>query len=185
MDERFAIMIVLVSLIVGVATILKAGLDHLKRSKTERLQFDLYNKVLDKFGSNTDLVTWLQNEGAQGLLKAVEPPRPMAYNRILNAIQAGLLAFILGIGIMAISTQLPTPDKSSERAIAASIDKQMELQIAREERHARENVSGVNALGILFMTAGLGLLAGGGASYYLSRRFRLINGGSATDTEKG
>ena len=41
MDERFAIMTVLVSLIVGVVTILKAGLEHFKRSKTERLQFDL------------------------------------------------------------------------------------------------------------------------------------------------
>jgi hypothetical protein len=185
MDEKIAMMILVLSFIAAIVTILKAGLDHLKRSKTERLQFDLYNKVLDKFGSNTDLVAWLQNEGAQGLLKAVEAPKPMAYSRILNAVQAGLLAVVLGAGFMAVSTQLPTPDKSKERAIAASIDKQMELDIAREERRDREEASAVNAFGILIMTAGLGLLAGGGASYFLSRRFRLINGGSAGGPDKG
>ncbi len=183
MDERIAIMTVLVSLIVGVVTILKAGLDHLKRSKTERLQFDLYNKVLDKFGSNTDLVTWLQNEGAQGLLKAVEAPKPMAYSRILNAVQAGLLAVILGAGFMAVSTQMPTPDYQTQWRAAAG-DSQKEWEIAHDKQRDREQVAGVNGFGILLMTAGFGLLAGGGASYFLSRKFHLINGGSTDEAEK-
>lgn len=175
MDERIAIMTVLVSLIVGVVTILKAGLEHFKRSKTEKLQFDLYNKVLDKFGTHQEVVAWLQGEGSQGILKAIEAPRPMAYNRILNAVQGGLLAVVLGTGFMAVSTQMPTPDYQAHQRAAAG-DPQKEWMIAREMEHDRERVAGVNAFGILLLTAGFGLLAGGGASYYLSRKFHLING---------
>jgi hypothetical protein len=183
MDERIVIATVLICLIVGVVTILKAGLEHLRRSKTERLQFDLYNKALDKSGSNQDLLAWLQNEGAQGLLKMVESPRPMAHSRILNAIQAGLLAVILGAGFMAVSTQMPTPDYQTQRRAAAG-DSQKEWEIAHDMQRDREHVAGVNGFGILLMTAGFGLLAGGGASYYLSRKFHLINGGSSDEAEK-
>jgi hypothetical protein len=174
MDERFAIMTVLVSLIVGVVTILKAGLEHFKRSKTEKLQFDLYNKVLDKFGSHQEVMAWLQSEGSHGILKAIEAPRPMAYNRILNAVQGGMLAVILGAGFMAVSTQMPTPDYQAHQRVAAG-DPQKEWLIAREIDRDRERVAGVNAFGILLLTAGFGLLAGGGASYYLSRKFNLID----------
>jgi hypothetical protein len=174
MDERIAIMTVLVSLIVGVVTILKAGLEHLKRSKTERLQFDLYNKVLDKFGSHQEVMAWLQSEGSQGILKAIEAPRPMAYNRILNAVQGGLLALVVGGGLMTVSTQLPYPDPK-EIQIASSMDKQFEYQAVQDQRRAKANIAAFNAFGILFAAAGLGLLAGGGASYYLSRKFNLIN----------
>jgi hypothetical protein len=175
MDERIAIMTVLVSLIVGVVTILKAGLEHLKRSKTEKLQFDLYNKVLDKFGSHQEVMAWLQSEGSQGILKAIEAPRPMAYNRILNAVQGGLLALVVGAGLMTVSTQIPAPDAKAAQ-MASAIDKQFEYEAVRDLRRHRANVAAFNAFGILFAAAGLGLLAGGGASYFLSRRFHLING---------
>jgi hypothetical protein len=184
MNEQFAIMAVLVSLIIGVATILRAGLDHLKRSKTERLQFELYNKVLDKSGSNQDLLAWLQNEGAQGLLKVAEAPRPMAYNRILNAIQAGLLAVVLGAGFIAVSAQMPIPDYQARR-LAAAGDPQKDWLIINDIQRDREHVAGVNGFGIVLMMAGFGLLAGGGATWYLSRKFHLINGDARAEPTQG
>ena len=184
MDEHLAIMTVLITLVIGVVTILKTGLDHLKRSKTERLQFDLYNKVLDRFGSNQEMVTWLQNEGAAGLLKAVETPRSLPYSRILNAVQGGLLAVVLGAGFMAVSTQIPTPDYQAQKAAAAG-DPQKEWLVVHDAQRDREQVAGVNGFGIILMTAGFGLLLGGGASYYLSRKFHLINGETRTDTIQG
>jgi hypothetical protein len=184
MDEKFAMMILVLSFIAAIVTILKAGLEHLKRSKTERLQFELYNKVLDKSGSNQDLLAWLQNEGAQGLLKVAEAPKPMAYNRILNAIQAGLLAVVLGAGFMAVSTQMPTPDYQSHRAAAAG-DPQKEWLIAHDMQRDRERVAGVNGFGIILMTAGFGLLAGGGATWFLSRKFHLINGDACAESTQG
>ncbi len=76
---------------------------------------------------------------------------------------------------MAVSTQMPTPDYQTQRAAAAG-DPEKEWMIFHDAQRDREQVAGVNAFGILLLTAGFGLLAGGGASYYLSRKFNLING---------
>jgi len=146
--EALAMMTVTLSFIVGLVIVFRTGFDHLRRARTERLQAELYNKMLDKFGTSPEFLAWLQSEGGQGLLKAAEQPRPAIASRILNSAQFGLFGVILGIGILITAAQFLT---GADRQTAGII-------------------------GALVLTAGIGLLAGGEFAIAQSRRFGLLNG---------
>ncbi len=145
--EPIAVVAVISILAFGIITILKLALEHLKRTRTEKLQSELFNKMLDKFGGNQELIAWLESGGGQGLLRAAEAPKPAAYTRILNSVQAGLLVIMIGAGFVVVS------GKANPEAVAT-----------------------VHSIGMVLITAGAGLLAGGLATYILSRKFGLING---------
>jgi hypothetical protein len=147
--KTIAIMTVLLSITVGIVTIVRLILEHLRRIKSECLQADLCSKMLDKFGSSQELLVYLQSEAGQNLLKAAPLDRPQPHGRILNSVQGGIVGTALGLGLLIIMSFL-RPDGRQPAMV----------------------------MGTLLLSAGLGLLAGAIAAYVLSRRLGLIAAGT-------
>jgi len=146
--ELIAIPVVVVTLAYGFVTIVRLTLDHFRRTKSEKLQAEVYGKMLDKLGSSQDILAWAGSETSQNLFAVPPPERPAPYSRILNAVQIGVALTVVGGAILAIKTQLA-------------------------EAHDQEPAM---VIGTLIMALGIGLLLSGGASWLLSRKFGLING---------
>ncbi|MBI5084434.1 MAG: hypothetical protein HZB13_07545 [Acidobacteria bacterium] len=142
-----AVIMVAGTFAVAVVAIMRTLFDHIRRTKSEQLQSELYNKMLDKLGSGPEVLGWLQTGSVQNLFKATPAERPAPYSRILNAVQFGVVATVAGLGILGIWTQLDYRSKLPAMVI-----------------------------GMLVLSLGLGMLMAGAASWMLSRKLGLING---------
>ncbi len=150
MSANEAIALILVIGVIGfvLVTNLRALLDHMRKTKSEKLQSEVYNKMLDKLGSSQDVLAWLQTDAGQNLFKVAPPDRPAPYSRILNSVQFGVVALVLGGGILAIRTMIGVEGQEPAAVV-----------------------------GTLVMALGLGMLLAGACSYALSKKFQLFNGG--------
>jgi hypothetical protein len=148
MDEKIAIVMVMASMILGVVTIVRLTLEHMSRSRTLKAQNDLFNRLIDKFGSSSELLAYMQSEAGQQLLKTPEIPAPNAYTRILNSAQYGAMAVVIGFGILGIGSAF----KGKEAADVTYV------------------------FGWLAVTAGGALLISAVMSYLMSAKFGLIGG---------
>lgn len=149
MDEKIAIVMVLASMVLGVVTIVRLALEHMWRSKTLRTQSDLYNRLIDKFGSSNELLAYMQSEAGQQLLKTPATTAPNAYARIMNAAQYGAVAAVAGFGILGIGYAF----------------------------RGQEVADVTYVLGWMAVTLGAALIISSAMSYLLSKKFGLINGG--------
>jgi len=145
--EAMSMVIVLMVLAFAFVTSVRSLLDHLRRTKSEKLQSEVYNKMVDKMGSSQDVLAWLQTDAGQNLFKVAPPDRPAPYSRILNSVQFGVVAVVLGIGILAIRTMIGTEGQEPAAVV-----------------------------GTLVLALGLGMLLAGAVSYFLSKKLQLING---------
>lgn len=150
MNEKIAIVMVMATLAFGVVTIVRLALEHMGRTRVLRVQSDLYNRLIDKFGSSQELLAYFQSEAGQQLFKTPAATAPGAYGRIINAVQYGAIAVVSGTGILGIGSAF---------------------------KH-REAADVTFVLGWLAITIGGALLVSSILSYILSRKFGLINGGS-------
>jgi hypothetical protein len=150
MDEKIAIIMVVGSLVLGVVTIVRLALDHMSRARTLRTQGEVYNRLIDKFGSSGELLTYLQSEAGQQLLKTPAMMAPNSYARIMNSAQFGAIAVVIGFGILGIGKAFP-------RTEAADV---------------------TFVFGWLGVTIGVALLISAVLSYAMSKKFGLINGGA-------
>lgn len=146
--ELIAIPVVFGTVGVVLVTLTRSLLDHIQRTKSERLQADIYNKMIDKFGSSQDLLSYLSTEAGQNVLKSVPVERPAAYSRVLNSVQFGIISSVLGTGILVLRTAITD----------------------------REGQDALLVIGSIILTIGIGLLLAAGASYMLSKSFGLFNG---------
>jgi len=123
-----------------------------RRKEATRAQMEMFKSLADKLGNSQDLLAWLQTEAGQSLLKA--PAEPAAAhsaapaNRILNAIQAGLIVVAVAIGCLLVNSMFPPHDRDASMTLFY--------------------------FGGIGLTAGLGLLASAGASWWVSRKLGLI-----------
>lgn len=155
MDEKIAIVMVMVTLAFGVVTIVRLALEHMARARMLRVQSDLYNRLIDKFGSSNELLAYFQSEAGQQLFKTPVTTAPGAYGRIMNAVQYGAIAVVAGAGILGIGSAF----------------------------EGKEAADVTFVFGWLAITIGGALLVSSILSYLLSRKFGLINGGSGQKQE--
>ena len=151
--EMIAIPVVVVTLAYGVVTIVRTLLDNIRRTKSDRLQAEVYTKMLDKLGSGQDVLAWAQSDTSRSLFAVPPPERPAPYARILNAVQVGVALTVVGLAVLFIKTQL-----------TAAHDQEPTMVI-----------------GTLITALGVGLLLAGCASWLLSRHFGLINGKTGSE----
>lgn len=148
MDEKIAIVMVIGSVVLGVVTIVRLTLEHMSRSRTLKVQTDLFNRLIDKFGSSSELLAYMQSEAGQQLLKTPALPAPNAYTRILNSAQYGAIAAVLGFGILGIGSAF----------------------------RGKEVADVTFVFGWLAVSGGGALLVSSAMSYLMSKRFGLLNG---------
>jgi hypothetical protein len=125
----------------------------IRRFKIAKLQAEVQQKLIEKVASGQELLAYAQTDAGRQLLESlrVETVSPSPYNRIIGALQAGIVMIVLGAALLLLHTQTGDPDAS--------------IVLFR--------------LGTIISALGIGFALSAAASYYLSKSFGLFNGGRA------
>ena len=105
-SDNIAIVMVMGTLGLCFVTIVRTAMDHLRRSRAERTQAEMFNKLMDKLATGPEVLGYLETEGGRSLLKAPPETRPSPYARILNSVQLGVVLTIIGTGILVLRAML-------------------------------------------------------------------------------
>lgn len=145
-QEAVAITCTVGTLAGSVVYLIRSGLDHLRATRSEKLQADLYTRLLDKFGSSQDLLAYLQTDAGRNLLKPPIHEQALAVPsaRIMNAVQIGTVLIAVGAALLLI------------KAAIQSTEPQEPLTV----------------FGILGLMTGLGFLVSAFASWKLSEAWQ-------------
>lgn len=149
--EGVSIFLVLITITGVLAWLIRTIIEHRRWSRVSKVQAEVHNKLLDRFGTNEELLAYIQTPGGKRFLESAPlaletaSPRPSApVNRILWSIQAGLIILAAGIGLQFVS---------------ASIDKDVAQPLF--------------AMGVLAISIGVGFVVSAIVSFFISRRLGL------------
>lgn len=120
----------------------------IRRYKIAKLQSEVQTKLLDKVASGQELLAYAQTEVGRELLESLKvEQRVSPYSRIIGAMQAGIIAALVGTAFLILRAHVPGD--------------------------AQE---GFLVLGTILAFLGFGFGLSAAASYYLSKSFGLLNG---------
>jgi len=120
-----------------------------RRYKTTKLQADIQNKLLDKFGSSEDLLSYVQSEAGKQLVNSLLVEQRTPYARILWAVQASVLLSFFGGALLFLRSRVSGAEE------------------------------GFLVFGTLFVTLGISFLCSAAVSYFLSKSFGLLKESNA------
>src|SRR5215472_1489507 len=86
-----------------------------RRYKIAKLQADVQSRLLEKVGSGQDLVAYAQTDAGKQMLESLQVERVVSqvpYGKILGALQAGIVLFFFGSGMLWLRGHLSTPQNS-------------------------------------------------------------------------
>lgn len=103
-----------VAIIFGFAAwILRTLITTFREGKIARMQADLQQRMLEKFGSSQELLAFLQTEAGERFIEPLrtgeEPRSP--YGRILGAVQVGVILLCGGVALLFLDGRLPFDDE--------------------------------------------------------------------------
>jgi len=137
--------------------LIKTLIDYRRWSRLSKVQADVHNKVLDRFGNNEELLAYVQTpagrrflESAPITLDAAGPAVAAPLRRILWSVEAGCVLMAGGIGIQFVSGRSP-----------------------------EEVAPMLFGVGVLGLAIGIGFVVAAGVSFLISRRMGLLDGPSA------
>lgn len=142
-------------IIIGVVLIITSGwvigtVVRAFRDKANwRTRADLYTRLLDKFGSSTEFVDYLQTETGRQFFEELPVQQTSPMSKILSSIQRGVILLLLGLGLVFLGNLYDN-----------SLGGDLYIILV---------VSGTVALMV-----GTGFLISTGISYYLSKRWGLL-----------
>jgi len=109
----------LASFLLAVLWVLRAMLENRRWSRSFKTQEDLHAKLIEKFASGQDFISYLQSDAGRRLLEwaphvPATTPRglPNPIGRIMWSLQVGLVLFLAGLGTILIRGQMPAGDAS-------------------------------------------------------------------------
>lgn len=143
--------LVFVGITLALLWILRTVLENRRWNRMVKVQTETHAKLLDRFSSSQEMLAYMQSDAGKKFLEApvFEGQRRLVstlpFGRILWSVQIGIIAAVLGIGILSLRGRVP-PD--------AEI--------------------GLQVFGTLTLTLGIGFLVSGGVSYILAKRFGLL-----------
>jgi hypothetical protein len=152
-----AILIGFLGLISVLGWLLKTFIDERRWLRVSRVQSDVHMKLLDRFTSNEDLLTYIQTPAGRRFLEAAPLPLAAArttsapVSRILWSVQAGLVAGLAGAGLL----------YSSAHLAAGGGD-------------LAEISSFLFVVGMITLAVGTGFVLSAVVAYFLSRRLGLF-----------
>jgi hypothetical protein len=133
--------------------LIQTVIEQRRWGRLSRIQAEVHSKLMDRFSSNDELMTYVQTSSGRRFLES--GPSPLAeagpamsapFARILWSVQAGVVGVMAGIGLIFVSGRLT--DEPSQFFYV---------------------------VGIVTLALGLGFVASAGAAYALSRRLGLFN----------
>jgi hypothetical protein len=135
---------------------IKYIVEYRRWNRISKINTDVHNKILDRFGSNEELLAYIDSPAGRRFLEAapIAPnaaPAPVAapFGRILASVQIGVLLMALGIGLMFVSGR--------------AIEEVQQVLVG---------------FSIIAFALGAGCVISAGAAYVLSRRLGLVTDAS-------
>jgi hypothetical protein len=136
--------------------------DNRRWGRIFKLQTDTHNKLIDRFGSSEELLTYMGTESGKRFLEAApipidfEPQQrvPNAVARVLTPLQIGIVLALLGTGFLFLRH--------------AEVDLEIPMLV----------------LGTLFLMPGLGFIISAGITWLLAGRLGLMPDRSAASTRR-
>ncbi len=144
--EQLAMMVVMPTMFLFIAWVVKMGYANARQKRMAAMQGEMQRRLLEKFDSTEDLVTFMNSETGRRFAEAesLEPSSP--YSKVLGSVQVGIILTLASIGMLV-------------------IDRTMSF-----------GGEGLAVPGILGLTIGVGFLLSAAVSYRLSKAWGLING---------
>jgi uncharacterized membrane protein YkgB len=118
----------------------------IRRFKIAKLQADVQNRLIEKFGTTQDLLAYVQTDAGKQLLESLSVERTSPFSRIIGAVQAGIIMFLFGLALLFLRGRVSGA------------------------------AEGFLVFGTVFVTLGVGFAISAAASYSLSKSFGLLNG---------
>ena len=81
-----------------IAWIVYVVVDGNRRKERLKVFTDFHSKLIDRMGSSTEFAAFLQSDGGRRFLDSLSVEKGHPANRIMNAVQAGLVLTALGVG---------------------------------------------------------------------------------------
>ena len=159
-ETRIIPFLVFVLILVALLWVFRLVVESRKWSRLSKMQNDLYNKLLDKCGTNEELLASLRTSAGKPFLDlaAIEPRSANPLNRVFLPLQLGIVLTLAGGGLLSFL-------------------------------HARaEDARLFLGLGTLVFMVGIGLIISAAASYFLARHLGLLprrNKANGTDASTG
>jgi hypothetical protein len=150
--------LVFVGVVLALLWLTRQFLENRRWSRIFKLQTEVHAKLIDKFGSNQELLTYMDTEAGKRFLEAApipvgfEPEQrvPNAVAKVLTPLQIGVVLTLLGIGMLAIRNNLGT-----------------------------DMVSPMLLMGTVVLMPGIGFMISAGITWVLAGKLGLMPGHSA------
>jgi len=128
--------------------------DNRRWSRIFKMQTDVHGKLIDRFGSNEELLTYMGTDAGKRFLEAApipvefEPQQrvPSAVARVLTPLQIGIVLALLGVGFLFLRHVRPDPDVETSMLV----------------------------IGTLFLMPGVGFILSAGITWMLAGRLGLM-----------
>jgi hypothetical protein len=127
-------------------------LENRRWGRIFKLQTDVHGKLIEKFGTSQELLTYMQTEAGKRFLEATpiavgferQEPVPSPVARVLTPLQIGVVMTLLGSGLIFLRSSLP------------------------------DHSAGLLIVGTVVMMPGLGFIISAGITWVLARRLGLM-----------
>jgi len=131
----------------GIVVVFWVVFSTFRRMKVARIQAEVHSKLIDKFASSQDILTFLDSESGKKLVASIgiEQPSRNPYNRILASVQAGVILVCVSVAFLILGANFP------------------------------DVAEGFKVAGSLGLALGIGFLISAGLSYRLSKNFGLFD----------
>jgi hypothetical protein len=119
--------VVFVCVLVAALWLIYVLLQNRRWTRASRLQMEAHSKLMDRFGSNQELLAYMQSEAGRRFLEAAPIPvdmeagqrLPNVVSRVLLSLQVGIVLGLLGIGLLSLRRVLP--DQSAALLVAGVV----------------------------------------------------------------
>jgi hypothetical protein len=143
MSEDIFVVPVVFGAFAFVIWVLTAGF---RRYKIAKVQAEVQSRLIDRFASSQDLVTFAQTDAGKQLLQSLRVERSSPFTRVIATVQTSIIMLFLGGALFAVRGRMP------------------------------EASDALSVFGTVIMTMGIGVGISGAVSYALSKSFGLLEG---------
>jgi hypothetical protein len=145
--EYMVPIIIVPGFFIAVVLAIRLVVSNRRRIQIATLHAELHRHLLEKFGSASEALQYLQSDAGKSVLDATLVEQANPFGRVLGSVQAGLIT--LGAGIAMLISQRVIRDGDA--------------------------ADGFYVMGMLGLMIGIGFLASAAISYVLIRRWGLVS----------
>jgi hypothetical protein len=148
--EDIAPVFAMIGMFIMIVYLVRISSDNRRRRQEAQNQFELNNKLLDKFGTSQELMEYLRSDAGQEFLRSAPIERASPYGRILGSVQWGIVLLTAGAASLFLRNQIS------------------------------DGFEGFTVFGAFGVALGVGFLISAVVAYLLSKSWGVINGERST-----